>query len=223
MVAFTEQAGRVSALAQQEARRLHHHYHGAEHLLLGLLRHGDNLAAQVLRAHGLDLEVARAEVNRLIAQDVLPAPQPDDAELLRAVGIDLKAVHGRLVETFGEDTYRKAAESVRRRPRQAVIHQTVGGTPLIMCRRTLRFAAEEAISREQEIGPEHLLLGLLRDAQDPIEADLYPVERRQRAQLGLPDQGPHPIRLVVEARGLTLEALHMVLLNQLDPIGDAQS
>jgi ATP-dependent Clp protease ATP-binding subunit ClpA len=38
MVAFTEQAGLLSALAQQEARRLRHHYLGAEHLLLGLLR-----------------------------------------------------------------------------------------------------------------------------------------------------------------------------------------
>jgi ATP-dependent Clp protease ATP-binding subunit ClpC len=43
-----------------EARRLHHHYLGAEHLLLGLLLQGDNLAARVLVAHGLDLETLRA-------------------------------------------------------------------------------------------------------------------------------------------------------------------
>jgi hypothetical protein len=49
-----------------EARRLGHHYLGVEHLLLGLLLEGDNLAARVLVAHGLDLETVRAEVDRLI-------------------------------------------------------------------------------------------------------------------------------------------------------------
>jgi hypothetical protein len=217
MVAFTEPAGRVSALAQLEARRLQHHYHGAEHLLLGLLVHDDNLAAQVLRAHGLDLATARAEVDRLIAQGVLPGPQPDDAELLASLGVDLEAVHGRLQATFGDQAYRQAAQQVRRRPTQAVTHQAVGGPPLIMCRRTLRFASDEAVARDQEIGPEHLLIGLLRDAQDPVEADLYPQERRQRGLLGLPDHGPHPIRLLVEARGLTLEVLQATLLSRLDP------
>ena len=69
-VDVTEPAGRVSGLARMEARRLGHHYFGPEHLSLGLLLHGDNLAARVLVAHGLDLETARAEVDRLIDQGV---------------------------------------------------------------------------------------------------------------------------------------------------------
>jgi hypothetical protein len=57
------------------------------------------------------------------------------------------------------------------------------------------FAAHEAIARDQDVGPEHLLLGLLRDAEDPVETDLAPQDRRQRVLLGLPDHGPSPIRL----------------------------
>jgi ATP-dependent Clp protease ATP-binding subunit ClpA len=217
MVAFTEPAGRVSAFAQHEARRLHHHYLGAEHLLLGLLVHNESLAAGVLRAQGLDLATARAGVDRLVAQRVLPGSQPDDSALLATIGVDLEAVHGRLVETFGDEAYREAAQRVRHRPTQAVTHRAVGGPPLTMCRRALRFAGETAVDRGQDIGPEHLLLGLLRDAQDPIEADLLPQEQRQRDQLGLPDHGPHPIKLLVEGRGLTLDVLRAALLRQLEP------
>src|SRR6266511_3337300 len=81
-VDVTRPARRASGLARMEARRLGHHYLGAEHLLLGLLLEGDNLAARVLVAHGLDLETVRAEVDRLIDQGVLPGP-PSDAELRR--------------------------------------------------------------------------------------------------------------------------------------------
>jgi ATP-dependent Clp protease ATP-binding subunit ClpA len=217
MVAFTETAGHVSALAQLEARRLQHHYLGSEHLLLGLLIHDDNLAAQVLRTHGLDLATVRAEVNRLITKGVLPGPQPDDSELLATIGVDLEAVHGRLKATFGDQAYWKAAQRVQHRPTGAVTHRAVGAPPLTMSRRALGFAADEAIARDQEIGPELLLLGLLREAKDPVETNLYAQERRQRGLLGLPEHGPYPVRLLVEARGLTLEALQAALLSQLDP------
>ena len=45
---FTDQARRVLTLAQEEARELHHPFIGTEHLLLGLLREHDGIAAQVL-------------------------------------------------------------------------------------------------------------------------------------------------------------------------------
>ena len=66
------------------------------------------------------------------------------------------------------------------------------------------------------LGPEHLLVGLLRDAQEPLEASLQTHDRRLRGQLGLRDRGPHPIRLLVEARGLTLEGLLAAVLGELD-------
>jgi ATP-dependent Clp protease ATP-binding subunit ClpA len=217
-VDVTRPAGHASGLARMEARRLGHHYLGGEHLLLGLLLEGDNLAARVLVAHGLGLETVRAEVDRLIGQGVLPGPQPSDAELLATFGVDLEAVHARLQESFGDQAYWEAAQRVRRRPTQPVTHTPhirTDPSPLL-CWRAFGFAAHEAIARDQEIGPEHLLLGLLRDAEDPVETDLAPQDRRQRAVLGLPDHGPNPIRLLVEARGLTLEALGSAVRSELD-------
>ena len=54
---FTERAKKVLALAQEEAERSHHSYIGTEHLLLGLLREGDGLAAKVL--NNLDVEIGK--------------------------------------------------------------------------------------------------------------------------------------------------------------------
>jgi ATP-dependent Clp protease ATP-binding subunit ClpA len=218
VVDATRPAGHASGLARMEARRLGHHYLGAEHLLLGLLLQADNLAARVLIAHGLDLEVARAGVDELIAQGVLPGPQPSDGELLATLGVDLKAVHARLQATFGDDAYWETAQRVQNRPNQPVTHTPYISTdpsPL-MCARALSIAAHEAIARDQDVGPEHLLLGLLRDAEDPVGTDLSVQRRRQRVLLGLPDHGPQPVKLLVEAHGLTLETLREALLSQLD-------
>jgi ATP-dependent Clp protease ATP-binding subunit ClpA len=214
----TRPAGTASARARMEARRLGHHYLGPEHLLVGLLQEGDNLAARVLVAHGLDLATVRAEVDQLIGQGVLPGPQPSDGELLATLGVDLKAVHARLQATFGDHAYWEAAQRVRRRPTQPVTHTphiSTDPSPLL-CGRAISIAAHEAIARDQDVGPEHLLLGLLRDAEDPVETDLAPQDRRQRVLLGLPGHGPHPIRLLAEARGLTLDRLRTDLLKELD-------
>jgi ATP-dependent Clp protease ATP-binding subunit ClpA len=215
MVDITRPAGRASGLASLEARRLQHRYLGPEHLLVGLLHQGDNLAARVLVAHRLDVETVRGGLDRLVAQGVLPGPRPSDAELLATFGIDLEAVSGRLKETFGDEAYWQATQRVRLRPTQAAIHRAPLDPPLQVCARALGTAAQEAIARDQEVGPEHLLLGLLTDADGPIEAE-HPQERRLRRLVGLPDHGPHPIKLLVEARGLTLETLRAALLSELD-------
>jgi ATP-dependent Clp protease ATP-binding subunit ClpA len=212
----TGPTGRVSAQAQVEARRLQHHYLGPEHLLLGILVHGDNLAARVLRAHGLDLETVRAEVDRLIAQGALPGPLPSDTELLAGIGIDLEAVAGRLQETFGREAYRQATQRVRLRRTQPASHRAPRDPPRLICARLFNIAAHEAIARDQDVGPEHLLLGLLGDAEDRVETEGYDDERRLRGLVGLPDRGPHAIRLLVEAHGLTLETLRSAVRDELD-------
>jgi len=63
---FTERAQRVILLAKEEAKKRQESVVGTEHLLLGLLREGEGVAVQVLRALGVDLDKARAEVERLI-------------------------------------------------------------------------------------------------------------------------------------------------------------
>ena len=59
---FTDRARRVLVLAQEEARRLGQHFIGTEHILLGLIREEDGLAAQALRSLGVALDDAREKV-----------------------------------------------------------------------------------------------------------------------------------------------------------------
>ena len=63
---FTDQARRVVVLAEEEARMLHHNWIGTEHLLLGLIRAGDDVAARVLTELGVDLDRAREQATRLL-------------------------------------------------------------------------------------------------------------------------------------------------------------
>jgi len=65
-IPFTPKAKKVIELAMDEARALSHNYIGTEHLLLGLLREGEGVAAQVLMNLGLDLDKVRAEVMQLL-------------------------------------------------------------------------------------------------------------------------------------------------------------
>jgi ATP-dependent Clp protease ATP-binding subunit ClpC len=67
-IPFTPRAKKVLELALREALQLHHNYIGTEHILLGLVREGDGVAAQILIAHGGDLTAVRQAV-----LDLLPA------------------------------------------------------------------------------------------------------------------------------------------------------
>lgn len=63
---FTERAQKVLALSQEEAVRLNHNNIGTEHILLGLIREGDGIAAKALEALGLEAEKIQEEVEKLI-------------------------------------------------------------------------------------------------------------------------------------------------------------
>lgn len=65
---FTDRARRVIVLAQEEARALQHNYIGTEHLLLGLIREGDGVAAKALEAKGVTLEDTRKQVEEMIGK-----------------------------------------------------------------------------------------------------------------------------------------------------------
>jgi ATP-dependent Clp protease ATP-binding subunit ClpC len=65
---FTERARQVVVLAQDEARLLRHDYIGTEHILLGLIREEDGLAARVIDFLGLTLEGVRTEVVRRVGE-----------------------------------------------------------------------------------------------------------------------------------------------------------
>jgi ATP-dependent Clp protease ATP-binding subunit ClpC len=65
---FTESARRVVVLAQKEGRMLDHNYIGTEHILLGLIREGDGVAARVIGSMGLTLEAAREQVEAMVGR-----------------------------------------------------------------------------------------------------------------------------------------------------------
>ncbi len=64
---FTERVRKVMYLAREEAARLQHDYIGTEHLLLGVIREGEGIAATVLNNLGLDLDAIRQAVESMVA------------------------------------------------------------------------------------------------------------------------------------------------------------
>jgi diadenosine tetraphosphate (Ap4A) HIT family hydrolase len=77
---FNDRAKRVLALAQDEAIRFNHNYIGVEHLLLGLMREGEGVAAKVLQSLGVELAKARTAVEFVIGRGDSATP-PNDITL----------------------------------------------------------------------------------------------------------------------------------------------
>jgi len=65
---FTDKARRAIVLAQEEARLLDHNYIGTEHILLGLIRESDGLAAKALTSLGVSLETMRQAIEGIIGR-----------------------------------------------------------------------------------------------------------------------------------------------------------
>ena len=63
---FTDRARKVMLLANQEAQRFNHEYIGTEHILLGLVKEGSGVGANVLKNLGVDLRKIRLEVEKLV-------------------------------------------------------------------------------------------------------------------------------------------------------------
>ncbi|MFC1998215.1 ATP-dependent Clp protease ATP-binding subunit [Chloroflexota bacterium] len=108
-IGLTPRAKKVIELAVDEARRLNHHYIGTEHLLLGLLREGEGVAANVLESLGVNLEKARAEINNILSKN---APQTRGSgrpttktPTVDQLGVDLTAAAraGKLDPVVGRD------------------------------------------------------------------------------------------------------------------------
>jgi len=74
-IPFTPRAKKVLALSASEARGLGHSYVGTEHILLGLLREGEGIAARVLENLGVDLDETRYEIMKTLDPDYDPAAE----------------------------------------------------------------------------------------------------------------------------------------------------
>ncbi len=111
---FTDSARRVVVFAQEEGREFRHHYIGTEHLLLGILHEGENIASAVLEA----------------------------------AGITLKKAQDALIEIVGQGD-QSPGNHIPFTPR---------------AKKALELGLREALSlSHNHIGPEHILLGLIRD------------------------------------------------------------
>ena len=73
-ITFTPRAKKVLELAVEEARRFNHNYIGTEHILLGLLKEGEGIAAKVLQDMKIDLGRVQGEIVRLLGDQGRPGP-----------------------------------------------------------------------------------------------------------------------------------------------------
>ncbi len=71
---FNDQARKALALAQQEARQLKHNFIGTEHILLGLVGEGEDIAGQVLTSFGVELNRARSEIVSILKRSQERSP-----------------------------------------------------------------------------------------------------------------------------------------------------
>jgi ATP-dependent Clp protease ATP-binding subunit ClpA len=90
---FTERARQVVVLAHEEARTLKHNYIGTEHILLGLLREEEGLAARVLESLDITVERVRAEVVRIVGsgEEVTSGQLPFTPRAKRTLELALRA------------------------------------------------------------------------------------------------------------------------------------
>ncbi len=101
-IPFTPRAKRVLELSLEEARQLGHNYIGTEHLLLGLIREGEGVAARVLENLGVDLTKVRTQVVRMLG---------DTAEVTTGGGSSKGSAKTVTLDEFGTNLTNLASES----------------------------------------------------------------------------------------------------------------
>lgn len=94
-IPLTSRAKKVIEYAVEEAKQLHHSYIGTEHLLLGLLREGEGVAARILKNLDVNLEEVRNEILKELESGIMP---PGEAEEVKKKGLETPAL-----KAFGRD------------------------------------------------------------------------------------------------------------------------
>ena len=140
-IPYTPRVKKVLALASKEAKALNHTYVGTEHILLGLLREGDGVAARVLKNLDVDIEQTRQEIlkeldpNFAAQEEGQPAPEPGGEKPPPAAAADKKGeVKTPALKAFGRDL----TEIARKGEMDPVIGRKneIERVIQILCRRT---------------------------------------------------------------------------------------
>ncbi len=145
---FTEFARRAVTAAEDAAVALGHDFIGTEHLLLGLASTAGT-AGEVLGGHGIEVQRAREETVRLLAEAGVAATGGQGAkDALSAIGIDVAEIQRRAEDTFGAGAFRFPRPPFTPRAKKVLVE--------------LALRQARALGHRR-IGTEHLLLGLLAD------------------------------------------------------------
>lgn len=134
---------------------------GTEHLLLALLDEQAGAAYAVLHEAGVDRQQVRADVDRLVGSPSKILGE-EDAAALQTIGIDLDTVLARIEESFGSSALEAPPPASRRGLLRRKQGDGIRFSP--RAKKVLGLALREAVRLGHNyIGPEHLLLGILRD------------------------------------------------------------
>src|SRR5437660_1122817 len=101
-IPYTPRVKKVLALAGREAKQLNHSYVGTEHLLLGLLREGEGVAARVLKSLEIDIERTRNEILKELDPNFTP-PEGEAEEAAGTASGGKKDVKTPALRAFGRD------------------------------------------------------------------------------------------------------------------------
>ena len=211
----TPRAKKVIEYAIEEARNLNHNYVGTEHLLLGLLREHDGVAAQVLMNLGLKLEEVRDEVLNLLGAGVEPEEQTPEAGEPPAgearAGPVVRRARARRPRSI------PSAATSRNSPRQGELDPVIGRSMEIerlvqvLCRRTKN---NPVLLGEAGVGKTAIVEGLAQPHRRP--GDPRPPLGEALVVLDLGDDGrrhqvPRPVRGTDQGgheRGATSQERH---------------
>jgi ATP-dependent Clp protease ATP-binding subunit ClpA len=170
---FTQPARRAVVDAQEEARDLRHGYIGTEHILLALLREPSSVAWRALERLGVERDAVRSDVVRLVGEGPPIGFGEQDAEVLRSIGIELDEVRRRLEEAFGPGVLERRDRVRRGRRRKGRCEPVAGPIPFAghvpltpRAKKVFELSLREARQLGHGyIGPEHILLGLVRERE----------------------------------------------------------
>lgn len=217
-IGLTPRAKTVIELAVDEARRLNHHYVGTEHLLLGLVREGQGIAAGVLENMGASLEKVRHNVIEVLNQSNYGGPprRSNQTPVLDTLGVDLneEAYLGKLDPVVGrEQELERIIQILSRRSKSNPIligEPGVGKTALV--HELARCIVNGNVSgilfnkRVVAIDPRALLSGLRPDnASDSLKERLLKIfEEAERHRVILYIDEPYQLDIVAAERPQSL-------------------
>lgn len=187
---FQKSAKVAVMLSQEEAREMDDTRIGAEHVLVGVLDSAGAPLSELMGGYGLTADGVR---DRLRAGSEQPPMDDEDAEALRAIGIDLSQVRESVSKVFGPQAFDKAFEKSGRRKARVRGWHPFGMIPFnSSAKKCLELALREAIAHKDNwIGCEHMVLGILRGG-DPVAlaviTERVSADELRQAVVGLLDQ-----------------------------------